>query len=559
MTGEAVFAALLLAGGLGLFLADASVRSPRARLVAVALMAALTAGYVAARFQATLPTLAWTFAALWPWLFLAFEMLALAYEQWTDYVLLRVTDHSAEADAYERRLRAAPQALPTVDVFIATYNEGPGVLGPTVRAARGLDYPAALLKVWVLDDGRRPWLRAMCRELGVGYLARPTNEHGKAGNLNHALRRTAGEFVLPLDADFVVRPDFLYRTLGFLLDRPDLGLVQTPQHFRNPDPVQHNLLGSRAWTEEQHYFMTVAQPARDAHGNAFCVGTGFVVRRSCLDELGGFPQETICEDLELSYALLARGRRTLYLNEPLSHGLAPESVPEYVKQRVRWCCGTVQQAFVRTGPLRGPGLSLFDRLFYLEGILYWLTFPFVVLLLVAPAVFWFTGVPALECRNPELFMLLAARWAARPVARYWLSERKVLPVVTTVAKAVPAFHLTAALLKSCIAPFATPFRVTLKGETRDAIVVRWPLFLLFTLLAGLLLGGMLLNLTGCYEVVPVNEWLPLNVGWTLYSLVVVILCALVCVELPKGDGPVGEVVRADWWRGARAVVTRLLH
>lgn len=97
------------------------------------------------------------------------------------------------------------------------------------------------------------------------------------------------------------------------------------QNFRNPNPVQHNLNGAAAWTEEQQFFMSMVESARDYHGNAFCVGSGWVVRRSCLDELGGFPKASICEDLEMTYALLARGYRTLFLNEPLAFGLASGS------------------------------------------------------------------------------------------------------------------------------------------------------------------------------------------------------------------------------------------
>ena len=66
--------------------------------------------------------------------------------------------------------------------------------------------------------------------------------------------------------------------------------------------------------------MTVVQSARDAHDNAFCVGSGWLTPRARLDELGGFPQGSICEDLEISYALRGRGWRTLYLNEALADG-----------------------------------------------------------------------------------------------------------------------------------------------------------------------------------------------------------------------------------------------
>ncbi|HVS37809.1 MAG TPA: cellulose synthase catalytic subunit, partial [Gemmataceae bacterium] len=335
MVTEAVWINLLLVGGLLLFLWGAPARRTWARVAVVVVLNALLAAYMIWRAGWTLPDFAWTPGALWPWLFFSYEAAATGYEVWTLCVLARVTDHSPQADVYERRLRRE-EDLPTVDVFIPTFNEGEAILEETIRAARALDYPVGRVQVWILDDSRRPWLAELCRRHGVGYLARPTNEHGKAGNLNYALPRTGGEFVLVIDADFRLEPNFLYRTLGFLLYQKGVGLVQTPQHFYNPDPVQHNLLGSAAWTEEQNFFMTVVQSARDAHENAFCIGSGWLTPRARLLELGGFPQASICEDLEISYALRGRGWRTLYLNEALAHGLAPESVPEYIKQRVRW-------------------------------------------------------------------------------------------------------------------------------------------------------------------------------------------------------------------------------
>ncbi len=518
---------------------------------------ALTVAYVVWRAGWTLPDFAWTPTALWPWLFFSCEMLVTVYEVWSLCVLAHVTDHSPQADVYERRLRCE-EDLPTVDVFIPTYNEGAEILEQTILAALALDYPVGRVQVWILDDSRRPWLSELCRRHGVGYLARPTNEHGKAGNLNYALPRTGGEFVLVIDADFQLEPHFLYRTLGFLLYQKGVALVQTPQHFRNPDPVQHNLLGSGAWTEEQNFFMTVVQSARDAHENAFCVGSGWLTPRARLDELGGFPQGSICEDLEISYALRGRGWRTLFLNEALAHGLAPESVPEYIKQRVRWCAGTMQHLFLTTGPVRGRGLSLLDRLFYLEPVVYWLTYPFMVLVLLAPIVFWYTGMAAFRAGAEQTVMLLLPRLIAGYVIGYWLSDGKVLPIVTTVHKALPAFHLTAAVLKSLVAPFGRPFQVTAKGLARDGVVVQWRIAWLYLALAGALLVGMALNLTGWCEVVAIGEFTALDVAWSVYSLLVLALCFMACVELPRAsDRCTAAVARADVIGTVRSLCKRL--
>lgn len=553
-------AALLLSGGLFLALSDVPARCRAARLTVVLVLAGLTAAYLAWRWGYTLPPLTPHAAAVWAWAFFGLEGVAIAFDLWSLFVLVRITDHTPAATAAERRLRRHP-APPAVDVFIPTYNEAREVLEPAILAALGLDYPAGRLTVWVLDDGRRAWLRVLCARLGARYLTRPDSRGYKAGNLNNALRHARGEVVAVADADFVLLPNFLYRTVGLLVERPDVGLVQTPQHFRNPDPVQHNLGGGRAWTEEQNFFMTVGQAGRDAHGNAFCVGSSFVVRRACLDLLGGFPARTVSEDLELSYALLARGFLTLYLNERLSHGLAPESVAEFIKQRVRWCTGTLQQAFLRTGPFRARGLSPLDRLFYADPILFWLTTPFLVALLLAPVVYWWTGVAPMTAPTDGAGLMALARYAGQSLLMYWLSDRKVMPVVSTVARGLAAFHLVAALVRTLVRPFGTPFAVTDKGLDRSRVVVRWSIAWPFVLSAVLLVAGMAASLAGCPGVVRLTGTAVWDVAWSLYSLLILTLCALACVERPvvgRPPQPEDEVLHGDALAAAGAVTGRIL-
>lgn len=556
MDPEPLALTLALAAGLVFFAADAPARNTAARLAAVLLLLVLAGVYVAWRWVETLPGFAWDPAVVWPWAFFAAELVAVVYEVWSLSVLVRLTDHTPEADRHEAALRLRGPDLPTVDVFVPTYGENAEILERTIVAALALDYPRERVKIWLLDDGKRPWLGELCARYGVGCVVRPTNEHGKAGNLNYALSRTDGEYLLVIDADFELDPGFLYRTLGFFLFRTDIGLVQTPQHFRNPDPVQYNLFGSRAWTEEQYFFMTMAQSARDAYGNAFCVGSGWVVPRARLAELGGFPQASICEDLEISYVLKGRGWRTLFLNEKLAVGLAPESVPEYIKQRARWCTGTIQHAYLKTGPFRARGLSLRDRLFYVEPIVYWFTYPFTLLLLAAPAVFWLTGVSAIPGAGEGAFLVLLPRFAATWILVYWLSEGRVMPPVSAVQRALGAYHFTAALSKAVVRPFGRPFQVTSKGQARDRVVVQWPIARPFIALAALTVGGMALNLTGYHEVVTVTALSALDVVWTAYTVALLALCTLACVELPKAGQMDAPEVRRGNVRGTVVALAR---
>lgn len=94
-----------------------------------------------------------------------------------------------------------------------------------------MDYPGPLdYKVHVLDDGRRPEMKAVCDQEGANYISRQTNIGFKAGNLRNGLEQTDGDFLIICDADTRVFPTLLSHTLGYFRD-PDVAWVQTPQWF----------------------------------------------------------------------------------------------------------------------------------------------------------------------------------------------------------------------------------------------------------------------------------------------------------------------------------------
>ena len=130
----------------------------------------------------------------------------------------------------------------------------------TLEACARMDYPH---KTYVLDDGRRPEVEALARELGINYFARPDNRHFKAGNLNYAFERTDGEYVVVLDADHVPEPHLITRLIGYFRDEK-LGFVQTPHAFYNFDNFQARLdHKNRRYWEEGHLFYEVIQPGRN--------------------------------------------------------------------------------------------------------------------------------------------------------------------------------------------------------------------------------------------------------------------------------------------------------
>ena len=263
--------------------------------------------------MASMPTL----EGFWIWICFINELFIFIETGSFYLVLCKNTDRKKEADAYEAILRSLTvDKLPSVDVFIPTYNEGIDVLERSIVGATHLDWPHEKLAIWVLDDGKRDWLREFCRDKGVGYIRRTDNVHAKAGNINHASTLTRGDFIVTLDADFVPYKNFIYRTLGFFYD-PKVAIVQTPQHFFNKDFVQANLHLHETTPDEQRLFFDVMMPARDAWDAAFWCGSCSLTRRTALEESGGVPTTSITEDLLTTLTLLRKGYVTRYLNEKL--------------------------------------------------------------------------------------------------------------------------------------------------------------------------------------------------------------------------------------------------
>ena len=140
--------------------------------------------------------------------FLAISLLLAEIYTWI-VLLLGYVQNAWPLKRQTLSLPADTSLWPTVDVFIPTYNEPLKVLEPTVLAAKGVDWPSDKLNIYILDDGRRDEFRRFAEEAGVGYIIRPDNAHAKAGNLNHALKLTHGEYVAIFDCDHLPTSSFL--------------------------------------------------------------------------------------------------------------------------------------------------------------------------------------------------------------------------------------------------------------------------------------------------------------------------------------------------------------
>jgi cellulose synthase (UDP-forming) len=526
----------VIIGAAALVLPYLDRRDSHARTIVFGLVTLLSWRYVAWRFSATLPPLAPTIDSLYPWWFAIFEAVATAGATISYLTFSRTLDRRSEATQYRAWLDRLPR-LPRVDVLIATYNEAAPILTRTIVGALAIDFPQK--RVWVLDDGHRAWLKELCLAKGVHYLTRPDNRHAKAGNINHALEilshdRDPPEFVAVFDADFVAQRNFLWRTMPLFHDAA-VGLVQTPQHFFNQDPIQSNLLIGHVWPDEQRLFFDHTLPSKDAWGAAFCCGTSSVIRVSALEDVGGFATDCVTEDLLVTLELDRKGWRTVYLNEQLSTGLSPEGIKEYLTQRGRWCLGSMQIVRSSFGPFSRGRLSLPVRIGLIDTFFYWaVTFSFKFVCLIIPSIYWFTGVNAISAPLSEIVRYFLPYYLSVMIAFGWATGGLIQPILTDVSHVLTMFEALRATVIGLFKPRGQPFKVTAKGGRRGHVRIGWPMIGRFGLIAGLTLAGMLYG--SLYDFAPSHGRFDakiINLAWSIYNVVVLLIAMSVCIELPR--------------------------
>jgi len=349
---------------------------------------------------------------------------------------------------YLRHRRSAPRAAetypmtwPSVAVQLPVFNER-HVVQRLIDAAAALDYPADRLEIQVLDDStddttalaeaRAAYHRR--RGVNVRVLRRPDRSGFKAGALAWGLAHTDAEFVAVFDADFRPRPDFLKRTIPVFLSQPAVGMVQTRWSHLNDEFSP--LTRVQALALDGHF--VVEQTARSRAGLLINFnGSGGVWRRACIEAAGGWQDDTMTEDMDLSYRAQLAGWRMRYLPEVDAPAELPAQMEAFKRQQRRWAQGSVQ-CLRKLGPaILASRLAWPQKLMALLHISGYFTQPLLILLLLVT-------LPLLWTRQdtPGLLMVLGVASLGPPllfviaqVALYpnWRQRVRYFPALLAVA------------------------------------------------------------------------------------------------------------------------------
>ncbi|MBU6525611.1 UDP-forming cellulose synthase catalytic subunit [Methylocystis sp. MJC1] len=546
-------------------------RSPFARHAYLALSGFIVIRYLYWRLTCTLPPASDPFG-------LSFGLILLTAELYC--VAILAISLVVNIDPIKRAplSRRAEEDLPTVDVFIPTYNEDEYILATTAAAALSLDYPKEKLTVWLLDDGgtdqkcndknplkaeaaklRRASLQELCKRLGARYLTRARNDHAKAGNMNSALAHVKGDIVVVFDADHAPFRNFLQETVAYFIDDPKLFLVQTPHVFLNPDPIEKNLRTFDRMPSENEMFYSMTQRGLDKWDASFFCGSAALLRRSALMEAGGFSGVTITEDCETAFELHAKGYSSVFVDKPLIAGLQPETFTSFIGQRVRWCQGMLQIMLLKN-PVFKKGLRPIQKLGYLSSMTFWF-FPFPRLVfMLAPLVYILFDIKLFVSNVDEAVAFTATYMISNVMLQNYLFGYVRWPWISELYEYCQGVFLSKAIVSVILNPHKPTFNVTAKGVTLEndhLSELARPFFIIYLLL---LAGSLVAAFRYVFE--PGVSHLMFIVGlWNTFNLIMAGVALGVVSERKQRDRHPRLTIKRKGWLvfGAQRVAVEIIN
>jgi len=409
--------------------------------------------------------------------------------------------------------------LPMVSIHVPIHNEPPDMVIETLDALARLEYPC--FEVLVVDNNTKDpqvWqpVEAHCRDIGPKFRFFHVDPLSgfKAGALNYALRHTdaAAQVIAVIDSDYIVDGKWLKELVPQFKD-PTIGVVQAPQDYRD---MNESVFKAMCYAEYRGFFF-IGMVTRNERNAIIQHGTMTLIRRSVLDDIGGWAEWCITEDAELGLRIFEAGYGAFYIARTYGRGLMPDTFADYKKQRHRWAYGAVQilrrhKSYLLSA--KKSRLTSGQRYHFIAGWLPWLADGANLVFSLA-ALCWSTAMIA----NPKgidpplvIFSLLPLSLFAFKVGKsfYLYRTRVGSSVVQTTAAAIAGLALSHTIAKAVLAGLITrdkPFFRTPKMAEASALIKSLAVCMEETLMLCLLLGAAVtMGLLREMDTLDMNLW-----------------------------------------------------
>lgn len=233
--------------------------------------------------------------------------------------------------------------FPFVTIAIPAYNEEKTIV-KTIESAVGLDYPKDKLEIIVVNDGSKDKTASFVREQirkykDVKIILINQRNGGKGKALNAAIKIAKGEYFVSLDADSSPRRDALKILLPYFTEN-NVAAVLPLLKIKQPK----NLLEKIQWAE---YMVNLFYKRLMAILDCVQVTPGpfSVYRKNILKKIGGYAEDNLTEDMEITMRLQKNHYKIKQVNDTEVYTIPPGNLKAFFKQRNRWYKGTLINAY----------------------------------------------------------------------------------------------------------------------------------------------------------------------------------------------------------------------
>jgi len=269
-----------------------------------------------------------------------------------------------------RRTELRPGNLsepPLISLIIPTKNEEK-VIGRVLRTLETIDYSQSRFEIIVVEDGSTDQTQQICREFAEASPNRIRFFHrqesnGKPSALNFALKQAKGDIIGVFDADSVPEPSAVSKAIAGFQD-PSVVAVQGITKSLNS---RFNFLTRLISYEDQAWQMVYIAGKNALKMFVPFTGNCLFLRRKVLEQIGGWDENSIAEDIELAARLLRHGHRICFDPDVVVHQESPSELRTFLNQRTRWFRGYMETAIKYGVLLLRPRLTNIDAEMTMAG------------------------------------------------------------------------------------------------------------------------------------------------------------------------------------------------
>ncbi len=274
--------------------------------------------------------------------FLLFFILGIIFLSLANYLMVMcgsVIYELKQKKIKKRKRKNTTLCLPKISVIIPAYNEEKTILR-TIEAVYQSNYPKKLLEVIVANDGSEDSTLELITnfktEKNLNYKIYSQENSGKAVVLNRAIKLSSGEIFIVVDSDSIPTENAL-QEIVLAFSNPKVAAVASNIRVRQNGKLLNFIQYFEyviGWQAKRSSFILGLDYILGGIGSAF--------RRSVFDEIGGYDNDTVVEDMDITFKLLRKKYQVAFSHNAVIYTEGVPTLSELVKQRYRWKFGHTQ-------------------------------------------------------------------------------------------------------------------------------------------------------------------------------------------------------------------------